>query len=71
MRALHKTRAQQERIVLISDGVPEARSQSGELFGFGRLPELTLSAAHEIAHAAQSFGQEDDITVLSLGLAPN
>jgi GAF domain-containing protein len=63
--------AQEERIVLISDGVPEARSQSGELFGFERLPELTLRTANEIAHAAQSFGQEDDITVLSLGLAPN
>jgi len=60
-----------ERIVLISDGVPEARSQSGELFGFEQLPELTLKSAHEIAHAAQSYGQEDDITVLSLALAPD
>jgi len=61
--------AKQERIVLISDGVPEARSRTGELFGFEKIPSLTLQSANEIAHAAQSFGQEDDITVLSLSLA--
>jgi serine phosphatase RsbU (regulator of sigma subunit) len=59
-----------ERIVLISDGVPEARSGSGELFGFDRVPGLTLRGAHEIAEAAQKFGQEDDITVLTLALEP-
>jgi serine phosphatase RsbU (regulator of sigma subunit) len=59
-----------ERIVLISDGVPEARSDSGELFGFDRVPGLTLRGAHEIAEAAQKFGQEDDITVLTLALEP-
>ena len=58
-----------ERIVLLSDGVPEARSQSGDLFGFDRLPQLTVKPAREIAEAAQSFGQEDDITVLTLALA--
>jgi serine phosphatase RsbU (regulator of sigma subunit) len=58
-----------ERIVLISDGVPEARSQSGELFGFERLPSLSLRSPRQIAEAAQSFGQEDDITVLGLALA--
>ena len=68
---VHGKLAHGERIVLISDGVPEARSQSGELFGFEQLPELTLKSAHEIAHAAQSYGQEDDITVLSLALAPD
>lgn len=57
-----------ERIVLISDGVPEARSSSGELFGFDRLPLLTMQSTSEIAEAAQHFGQEDDITVLSLAL---
>ncbi len=58
-----------ERIVLVSDGVPEARSASGELFGFERLPALTLQSARAIADAAQHFGQEDDITVVSLSLA--
>ena len=59
----------QDRIVLLSDGVPEARSQSNELFGFDRLPNLTRLSAQEIASAAQRFGQEDDITVLALKLA--
>jgi hypothetical protein len=59
-----------QRLVLMSDGVPEARSQAGELYGFDRLSSLTLLGAHEIAEAAQAFGQEDDITVLTLELAP-
>ncbi len=57
-----------ERVVLVSDGVPEARAASGELFGFERLPALTLQGTRAIADAAQHFGQEDDITVLSLSL---
>jgi hypothetical protein len=57
-----------ERIVLLSDGVPEARAASGELFGFDRLPDLALKPTREIAEAAQRFGQEDDITVLALAL---
>ena len=55
-----------ERLVLLSDGVPEARSDSGELYGFDRLSSLTLMPAREIAEAARTFGQEDDITVLTL-----
>jgi len=57
-----------ERIVLLSDGVPEAQDASGRLFGFDRLPELALQPAAEIAEAARRFGQEDDITVLTLAL---
>ena len=60
---------QQDRIVLLSDGVPEARSHSNELFGFDRLLDLTRLSAEEIAGAAKDFGQEDDITVLTLKLA--
>jgi len=59
----------QDRIVLLSDGVPEARSQTNELFGFNRLSNLTRLSAEEIANAAQRFGQEDDITVLSLSVS--
>ena len=55
--------------MLLSDGVPEARSHSNELFGFDRLSDLTRLSAEEIARAAQDFGQEDDITVLALKLA--
>jgi hypothetical protein len=59
----------QDRLVLLSDGVPEARSHSNELFGFDRLTDLTKLSAEEIAKAAHNFGQEDDITVLALKLA--
>jgi hypothetical protein len=58
-----------ERLVLMSDGVPEARTNAGELYGFDRLPDLTLMPAQEIADTAQRFGQEDDITVLTLAIA--
>lgn len=55
-----------ERIVLLSDGVPEARAKSGELYGFERVSKLTELTAHEIAESARDFGQEDDITVLTV-----
>jgi hypothetical protein len=61
--------APEERFVLLSDGVLEARSDAGELYGFERLAGLTMMPAQEIAEAAQRFGQEDDITVLTLALA--
>lgn len=60
-----------ERLVLMSDGVPEATSPTGELYGFERLPGLTQMSAKRIAETAQAFGQEDDITVLTLALAGN
>ncbi len=59
-----------ESLTFLSDGVVEARSRSGELFGFDRAAELSSHSAEEIARAAQAFGQEDDITVLTLGFAP-
>ncbi|MGP8250520.1 MAG: GAF domain-containing SpoIIE family protein phosphatase [Terracidiphilus sp.] len=58
-----------ERLVLLSDGVPEARSQSGELFGFERTAALCSQAADHIARTAQQFGQEDDITVIALSVS--
>ncbi len=57
-----------QRLVLLSDGVPEARAKR-ELLGFDKLVELTRLGAAEIADAAQNFGQEDDITVLAVALA--
>jgi hypothetical protein len=59
---------QGERLVLLSDGVLEARSKTGELYGFDRLSELAQLSAGEIAEAARSFGQEDDITVVTITL---
>ena len=42
------------------------RINSGELFGFDRTRTISNQSAEAIARAAQAFGQEDDITVLSL-----
>jgi len=55
--------------VLLSDGVPEAHNAQGELYSFERLSELSLLSAQQIAQAAQTFGQEDDITVLTVAFA--
>lgn len=68
---VHGYLAASERLVLLSDGVPEARADGGELYGFERLPSLTLMSARDIAEAAQRFGQEDDITVLTLAITKN
>ena len=58
------------RLTFLSDGVVEARNAAGELFGFERTAAIATNAAEEIAQAAQVFGQEDDITVLTLQYAP-
>lgn len=54
------------RLTLLSDGVVEARSSSGELFGFDRTSQVSRLPASEIAAKAHEFGQEDDITVITL-----
>jgi serine phosphatase RsbU (regulator of sigma subunit) len=59
-----------ESMLLVSDGVIEARNAAGELFGFDRTRAISTQSAEKIAYAAQDFGQEDDITVLTLTLAP-
>jgi hypothetical protein len=46
--------------------VVEARGKTGALFGFERTADLSTQPAEAIAIAAQGFGQDDDITVLSL-----
>jgi hypothetical protein len=55
-----------DRILLMSDGVVEARRPSGEIFGFDRVHNLSNQSAFYVAEAAKDFGQEDDITVLSI-----
>jgi hypothetical protein len=62
--------SQGESLLLVSDGVIEARNASGELFGFERTRAISTQSAESIAKAAQAFGQEDDITVLTLALVP-
>jgi stage II sporulation SpoE-like protein len=58
----------EDRLTLLSDGIAEAMDSKGTLFGFDRVQELlrTSSSAAEIANAAQAFGQEDDISVISV-----
>ena len=55
-----------DRVLLLSDGVVEARQPSGELFGFDRVRYLSNQSAFYLADAAKSFGQQDDITVLTV-----
>jgi hypothetical protein len=57
-----------DRLVLMSDGIVEARDTEGKLFGFGRVRELlsTSCSAADVALAAKQFGQEDDISVISV-----
>jgi hypothetical protein len=56
-------------LTFMSDGVVEARSASGELFGFDRTRAISAHSAQQIADAAARFGQEDDITVLTVRLS--
>jgi serine phosphatase RsbU (regulator of sigma subunit) len=55
-----------EQLTLLSDGVLEARDAHGALFGFERTRAISAQSAESIAGAALEFGQEDDITVLTL-----
>ena len=57
-----------DHLVLYTDGLLEARAASGELFSFERLRGLMQHkpSAEEATKAATDFGQEDDITVLTL-----
>jgi Stage II sporulation protein E (SpoIIE) len=54
------------QLTMLTDGIVEARENSGALFGFERTAALSLESAEAIAAAAQQFGQDDDITVLTL-----
>jgi serine phosphatase RsbU (regulator of sigma subunit) len=58
-----------DALTFLSDGVVEARNATGELFGFDRAQEISGQPAAQIAEAAAQFGQEDDITVLTLTFA--
>jgi serine phosphatase RsbU (regulator of sigma subunit) len=57
-----------DALVLITDGVIEAQNIAGDLFGFDRVRDLVLrhATAASLAAAAKQFGQQDDITVLSI-----
>jgi len=57
-----------DTLMLMTDGVAEAQDAEGRLFGFDRIAEMLHKgiAAAALASAAQAFGQEDDITVLTV-----
>jgi phosphoserine phosphatase RsbU/P len=55
-----------ETLTLLSDGVVEAMNPQGQLYGFDRTRDISAQSASSIAAAAQTFGQEDDITVLTV-----
>jgi len=55
-------------LALYTDGLCEARTPAGELYSFDRLNDLLASRpdAARATEAAVTFGQQDDITVLTL-----
>jgi serine phosphatase RsbU (regulator of sigma subunit) len=56
----------EHQLTLVTDGVVEARNEDGELFGFARTAGCAHQTADAIAKAAHAFGQDDDITVLTV-----
>ncbi len=65
---LHFKLAEGDSLMLMTDGVAEAQNAEGHLFGFERIAELLQkgTAGAALANAALAFGQEDDITVLTV-----
>jgi hypothetical protein len=61
-----------DKLMLMSDGIAEAMDERGQLFGFERVDAFlrTAPTAVEVAETAKRWGQEDDITVLSITLTP-
>jgi hypothetical protein len=55
-----------QQLTLVTDGVVEARNLSGELLGFEQTAAIANEPAESIAQRAREFGQNDDITVLTL-----
>ena len=57
-----------DQLSVYTDGLLEATSPTGELFGFDRMNALfaTRPTAQQAMKAALDFGQEDDITVLTI-----
>ncbi len=55
-----------ERFTFVSDGVVEAENAQRELFGFDRTRAISTKSALEIAEAAKAWGQNDDITVVTV-----
>ncbi|HLK65736.1 MAG TPA: PP2C family protein-serine/threonine phosphatase [Bryobacteraceae bacterium] len=54
------------QMTLVSDGVIEATNARGELFGFERAREISAKSAATIAETARVWGQNDDITAVTI-----
>ena len=54
------------RLTFYSDGVIEAQDKKDQLLGFDRARELSTQPAKTIVEAAKAFGQQDDITVVTV-----
>ena len=59
---------ERDRLMLMSDGIAEAQDERGQLFGFDRIHAMLQGpiTAGEVAETAKNFGQQDDISVLSI-----
>jgi serine phosphatase RsbU (regulator of sigma subunit) len=55
-----------DRLTFLTDGVVEAMNSQNELFGFDRARTISNLPAAAIVQQAQAFGQNDDITVLTI-----
>jgi hypothetical protein len=58
--------AESDQLTLVTDGVVEARGKQGELLGFERTASISTQPAESVVQTAVAFGQEDDITVVTL-----
>jgi hypothetical protein len=59
-----------DRLTFVSDGVVEAKNERREIFGFDRTRMISNQPAHMISEQAKRFGQEDDISVVSVKRNP-
>jgi len=61
-----------DRLTLTSDGLAEAQNPQRQLFGFPRVQELIKAGqtAVQLADTIQSFGQEDDISIVTVTRVP-
>jgi hypothetical protein len=57
-----------DHLTFLTDGVPEARNAAGQLMGFEQAAQLSPLPPKAIAEAAIRYGQDDDITIVSVRL---
>ncbi len=59
-----------DHLTFLTDGVPEARNDAGDLLGFDGTASLSSLPPEAIAKAASAHGQDDDITIVSVRYHP-